>query len=108
MSISRRLFFGSVLGVGAASTVAVDAERQPEAIRPDRWLNYDYGTSIGPSPKTPLESAQRVLAELRSIQPERASCSVQYANGPRESSMRILITTDWPGARYVDIEDVDA
>jgi hypothetical protein len=33
MSISRRLFFGSVLGVGAASTVSVDAERQPEPIR---------------------------------------------------------------------------
>lgn len=31
--ISRRLFLGSVLGVGAAATVKVDAERQPEPIR---------------------------------------------------------------------------
>jgi hypothetical protein len=33
MSLSRRLFFGSVLGVGAATSLKVDVERQPEAIQ---------------------------------------------------------------------------
>jgi hypothetical protein len=32
-SVSRRLFFGSILGVGAATSLKVDAERQPEAIQ---------------------------------------------------------------------------
>jgi hypothetical protein len=38
MSLSRRLFFGSVLGVGAASSIQLDAERQPETISPDDVL----------------------------------------------------------------------
>ena len=33
MSLSRRLFFGSVLGVGAASSLQIDAERTPEPIQ---------------------------------------------------------------------------
>jgi hypothetical protein len=33
MGMNRRLFFGSILGVGAATSLKVDAERQPEAIQ---------------------------------------------------------------------------
>jgi hypothetical protein len=42
MSLSRRLFFGSVLGVGAATAVKVDAERQPEAIQPGDVLVLEH------------------------------------------------------------------
>jgi hypothetical protein len=47
MSLSRRLFFGSVLGVGAATSLKVDAERQPEPIQTGDVLVLEHPGELG-------------------------------------------------------------
>jgi hypothetical protein len=45
--MNRRLFFGSLVGLGAATSVQVDTERQPEPIREGDVLVLEHPGSIG-------------------------------------------------------------
>lgn len=46
--MNRRLFFGSLVGLGAATSVKVDAERQPEPLREGDVLVLEHPREIGP------------------------------------------------------------
>jgi hypothetical protein len=65
-SVSRRLFFGSVLGVGTATSLKVDAERQPEAIQSGDVLVLEHPGSLGEDAYRNIAfSAQQALPGIK-------------------------------------------
>jgi hypothetical protein len=66
MGMNRRLFFGSILGAGAATALKVDAERQPEAIRDGDVLVLEHPGSLGEDAYHNIAiSAQRALPGIK-------------------------------------------
>jgi hypothetical protein len=76
-TLSRRLFFGSVIGVGAATSVTVDAERQV-ALRTVWVLMWNDGDGDSASVFASELAANTELKRLREIEEQRAKASGPY------------------------------
>src|SRR5687768_2411496 len=64
MSVSRRMFFGGILGGAAATGITVDTQRQPETIQSGDVLVLEHPGHVSPQGLANIEhSVKQVVPE---------------------------------------------
>jgi hypothetical protein len=81
MTLSRRMFFGGVLGGAAATGITVDAERQPETMRPGDVLVIEHPGHLS---ETALDN---IAVSAKQVVPEGVKVIV-LEEGMRASLLR--------------------